>query len=245
MIFNVSAKEFTTFKTGGTLSAIVFPSDKKHIEFLFGLSQKDIPVKFIGCGSNLLISDDGFDGVVAITKKISGIDYTENRLLVLSGTRISALLGFCINRGVRGPEFLAGIPGTIGGSLINNAGTKDNSIAHLVLSVEYMDKGGFWQKKEKNDIVWKYRYSGLKDYAFFVFSAELTVENGMSEEIKRKVAEIMKRRKSTQPLEYPSAGSIFKNPEGFYAGKLIEKAGLKRFEIGGAMVSEKTRKLHC
>lgn len=239
VIFNVSAKKFTTFKTGGILSAVVFPSDKKHIEFLFDLLQRGVSIKFIGCGSNLLICDDGFDGIIAITREISRIEYYANHLIVLAGTKISTFLKFCINNNIIGFEFLAGIPGTIGGSLINNAGTKDNNISQLVLTVEYMDKNGLWQRKRGNDIIWRYRYSELKNNAFFIFSANVMAEKGNGEELKKKVLEIMKKRKETQPLQYPSAGSVFKNPQGFFAGKLIEDAGFKGFKIGGAMVSEK------
>ncbi|MCM8817487.1 MAG: UDP-N-acetylmuramate dehydrogenase [Candidatus Omnitrophica bacterium] len=239
VVFDVSAKDFTTFKTGGILSAVVFPSDKTHIELLFELWQKGIPVKFVGCGSNLLISDEGFDGIIAVTKKFSGIDYTKDNISVCCGTKISSLIKFCIDKNIAGFEFLAGIPGTIGGALVNNAGTKEKSISQVVLNVEYIDKKGFWQKEKKNNFVWEYRYSSLKNEAFFIFSTSLITEKGAAGEIKKKVSQIMKKRIQTQPLQYPSAGSVFKNPPGFFAGKLIQDAGLKGLKIGGAMVSEK------
>ncbi|MCX7705038.1 MAG: UDP-N-acetylmuramate dehydrogenase [bacterium] len=239
VVFNVSAKNFTSFKTGGELAAVVFPSEKKHIEFLFNLSKEGVSVRFIGCGSNLLISDDGFDGIMAITKKISGISRSEKELSVLAGTKLSTLIKFCIKKDISGFEFLAGIPGTIGGALINNAGIKEKSISQVVLFVEYMDKNGLWQRKGKNEIIWDYRYSGLREKSFFVFSTVLIGEKGDPDQIKKKIALIMKKRKETQPLVFPSAGSVFKNPPGFFAGKLIDQAGLKGFKVGGAMVSEK------
>lgn len=239
VMFDVPAECFTSFKTGGILSAVVFPENRDEIEFLFDLSRKGMPVRFIGKGSNVLISDSGFDGIIAVTKRISGINCYQNYVSVLCGTKISSLINYCIKNGLSGFEFLSGIPGTIGGALMNNAGTKDRSISHLVLSVEYMDKSGNWQNKKRDHIAWQYRYSGLKDETFFVFSATLMAEKGDSSEIIKMVKEIMKRRRKTQPLEYPSAGSVFKNPHGYYAGKLIEDAGLKGLRIGGAMISEK------
>lgn len=237
--FDVSARELTTFKTGGNLSVVVFPVCKKEIEFLFSLEKKGIPVKFIGCGSNILISDYGFDGVVAVTKKLNGINILENFISVNSGTKISSLIGFCIKNSLTGVEFLSGIPGTIGGAIINNAGTKEKSISQIIDSIEYLDKTGLWQNEKKEKINWGYRYSQLKEKAFFIFSTVLKIEKGKREKIKDNVSSIMKKRIKTQPLEYPSAGSVFKNPEGFYAGKLIEEAGLKGLKEGDAMISEK------
>ncbi|MCM8825659.1 MAG: UDP-N-acetylmuramate dehydrogenase [Candidatus Omnitrophica bacterium] len=239
VVFDASAKDFTTFKTGGLLSAVVFPSKKEEIEFLFELEKKGTDVKFIGRGSNLLISDHGFDGVVAVTKQMSGIVLSENFVSCYCGTKISSLTGFCIEHSLCGLEFLSGIPGTIGGAIINNAGIKDTSISDVVDRIEYMDKSGHWTVANKPEVFWDYRYSRLKESAFFVLSCFLRAEKKSKEEVKKKISAILKQRKERQPLEYPSAGSVFKNPPGFFAGKLIEEAGLKGFSIGGAMVSEK------
>lgn len=239
VVFDASAKDFTTFKTGGLLSAVVFPSKKEEIEFLFELEKKGTDVKFIGRGSNLLISDCGFDGVIAVTEKISGISLSENFISGYCGAKISFLMGFCIKHSLGGLEFLSGIPGTLGGALVNNAGIKETSISDIVYIIQYMDKSGHWTVANKPEISWDYRYSQLKGKAFFVLSCFLRAEKKSKEEVKKKISAILKQRKEKQPLEYPSAGSVFKNPPGFFAGKLIEEAGLKGFRIGGAMVSEK------
>ncbi len=239
IIFDANAEDFTTFKTGGIISAVVFPSNKKEIETLYEFS-KNIPVRFIGCGSNLLISDYGYDGILAVTRGISGISYSDQLILSYSGTKISSLLGWCIKNCLSGFEFLAGIPGTIGGALINNAGAKDKSISDTIEMVEYLDTDGNWRNEKKDEILWKYRYSQLKEKAFFVFSSTLKTGGKASEDIiKNTVSTIMRQRKKTQPLEYPSAGSVFKNPPGLFAGRIIEEAGLKGYRIGNAMVSEK------
>ncbi|MCM8765141.1 MAG: UDP-N-acetylmuramate dehydrogenase [Candidatus Omnitrophica bacterium] len=239
VVFDTSAKDFTTFKTGGPLSAVVFPSRKEEIEFLFELEKKGTEVKFIGRGSNLLISDHGFDGVIAATGKLSDVCLYENFVSGYCGTKISSLIGFCIMRSRGGLEFLSGIPGTIGGALINNAGIKETNISDVVEQIQYMDKGGNWIRSNKIEIAWNYRYSQLKEKAFFVLSCTLRTERNNREKIKENISAILKQRKEKQPLEYPSAGSVFKNPEGLFAGKLIEEAGLKGSRIGGAMISEK------
>ncbi|MCM8788524.1 MAG: UDP-N-acetylmuramate dehydrogenase [Candidatus Omnitrophica bacterium] len=239
IIFDAPGGDFTTFKTGGPLSAVVFPSRKEEIEFLFELEKKGTEVKFIGRGSNLLISDHGFDGVIAATGKLSDVCLYENFVSGYCGTKISSLIGFCIMRSRGGLEFLSGIPGTIGGALINNAGIKETNISDVVEQIQYMDKGGNWIRSNKIEIAWNYRYSQLKEKAFFVLSCTLRTERNNREKIKENISAILKQRKEKQPLEYPSAGSVFKNPEGLFAGKLIEEAGLKGFRIGGAMVSEK------
>jgi len=238
--FNVYAKDFTTFKTGGPVSAVVYPCEKKDIEFLFNLKKNTgIIVKFVGNGSNILVSDHGFDGVIAFTKNFSHIECEDEIVSAFSGAKLNKVIGFCIEKGLSGLEFLTGIPGTLGGALIMNAGTKTMSISDIVLSVEFMDHDGKWCREKREQIAWKYRYSQLKEKAFFILSATMKVKKGNAQEIKKTISEIMEQRKHSQPLEYPSAGSVFKNPEGFFAGALIEQAGLKGYCEGKAKISEK------
>jgi len=237
--FNVYAKNFTTFKTGGSVSAVVYPREKKDIEFLFGLKSSGVDVKFVGNASNILVSDHGFDGVMAFTKNFSEIECEDEVLNAFSGTKLNKIIGFCIEKGLSGTEFLTGIPGTLGGALIMNAGTKTMSISDIVLSVEFMNNDGKWCREQKDTIIWRYRYSQLREKSFFILSATMKVKKDNAQGIKKTIREIMKKRKQSQPLEYPSAGSVFKNPEGFYAGTLIEQAGLKGYCEGKAKISEK------
>ncbi len=239
VIFDMSAKEFTTFKTGGEVSAVVFPKTKNEIDFLFDLYKNGIPVRFLGCGSNVLVSDEGFNGIIAITKHFSNIKRSNSLLEIASGTKISDLLKFCIEHNIQGLEFLAGIPGTIGGCVIVNAGTNNTSAGQIVNSVLVLDKNGIWREKTKKEINWAYRHSDLKNDVFFLASARVFAEKGRKEAIKQKINCAIKKRRRDQPLGYPSAGCVFKNPPGFFAGMLIEKAGLKGFRVGEAEISPK------
>jgi len=238
-VFNASARKFTTFKTGGSVAVIVFPSTEKEIDFLFDLNKDGVCVKFIGCGSNILISDDGFDGIIAITRNFSSIEYSDNFLRIFSGVELKKVLGFCVKNTLQNLEFLAGIPGTVGGSIIGNAGANNKSISDVIHSIRFLDKNGFWCEKRKDDIIWGYRYSDLRRYAFFVEWARIFVEKGDRKIIKENIKDIMKKRIQNQPLGYPSAGCVFKNPPGNFAGMLIENSGLKGFRIGDAEVSNK------
>ncbi len=238
-IFNIPAKEFTTFRTGGPVEVVVFPANKEEVDFLFELTRGGICVKFIGCGSNILVSDQGFDGIIAVTRNFSGIRYSDNLLHVFSGTKLGNLLGFCVANNLQGLEFLAGIPGTAGGAVIANAGTNARSIFEIVHSVRFLDKNGMWCEKRKNEIDWGYRHSDLKTSAFFIESTKMIAEKGDRKAIKEKIKLTMKQRMQSQPLEYPSAGCVFKNPSGGFAGKLIENAGLKGLRFGEAEISSK------
>ncbi|MGC8805887.1 MAG: UDP-N-acetylmuramate dehydrogenase, partial [Candidatus Ratteibacteria bacterium] len=221
VLFDISAKSLTSFKTGGILPVVVFPSKKQEIEFLLNLKKEGISIKFLGAGSNVLVSDDGFDGIIASTKNFSGVKYQDGVLSALAGTKVNNVIGYCVRNHLTGLEFLAGIPGTIGGCLIMNAGIKNKSISDVVGIVEYMNYEGKWIKEKKENLLWKYRYSQLKEKSFFIFSCTLKVEVGNKDTIRQSIANIMQKRRISQPLEYPSAGSVFKNPPDHYAGKLI------------------------
>lgn len=238
-VFDISAKKLTTFKTGGFVKVVVFPFSEEEIDFLFQLSKKGICIRFIGCGSNILVSDHGFDGIIAVTRNFSDIRYSEDLLHVSSGTKLSNLLGFCVENSIGGLEFLAGIPGTAGGAVIANAGTNNRSISDVIYSIRFLDVNGLWCEKKRNEIDWGYRYSDLKRYAFFVEFIRIIVEKGDDKTIKEKIKFLMKKRMQNQPLKYASAGCVFKNPSGCFAGMLIENAGMKGFRLGGAEVSDK------
>ncbi|HOV22191.1 MAG TPA: UDP-N-acetylmuramate dehydrogenase [bacterium] len=236
---NTLLSQFTSFKTGGIARIIVFPENKEEIKKIFHLSekyQKDILI--LGKGTNILISDYGFDGVIISTLLLKKITKKENFIISESGVLISSLLNFCLKNNSGGIEFLSGIPGTIGGALITNAGLKKEWIGEKVEWVEIYDK----KKKDfeilkREEIKFSYRDSNLKN--MFIINACLRTEKKRKEEIKNKIQNYMKERIEKQPLRENSAGSVFKNPENFYAGELIEKCGLKGYCIGDACISER------
>jgi UDP-N-acetylmuramate dehydrogenase len=240
IFFDCEASKITSFKTGGKISILLFPENKGDIESLYHIqNQYNIPVKFLGHGSNVLISDKGYNGIIALTEKFSDISFENRNVYVQSGVKINTFLKFLINNNLKNGEFMSGIPGSIGGVVIMNAGTKDRFISSIISRVDIFDRKGNWIEKNISQIKTEYRTSSLKEDAFFIYSVLFNLEPGNSVEIKLKMKEMMNYRINTQPLGYPSAGSVFKNPEGFSAGKLIEDAGLKGTKIGDAKISEK------
>lgn len=236
---NISLKEFTSFKTGGIAKIVVFPENKEEIEKIFSLCEKH-KKKFLilGKGTNVLISDYGFEGIVIITSLLDRIKKDNNFLICQAGVKISSLLNFCIKNNLSGIEFLSGIPGTIGGAVITNAGLKKEWIGEKIKWVEvYNPEKNKFERIKKEEIEFSYRYSNLEK--FFIISICLKLEIGEKEKILKKIKEFIDERKNKQPIEKHSAGSVFKNPEGKFAGKLIEDCGLKGFCIGDACISEK------
>lgn len=192
----------------------------------------------LGAGSNVLMGDKGFDGVVI---KLSGdfADYSfkGTTLAAGAGARIPVLVSKCMENGLAGMEALAGIPGTVGGALVSNAGTKEGWIGSIVSSVEIMAGNGNFKTLKKKDLKFGYRSSNLE--GTLILKAEFTLKKAQKNDILQKINDLMLRRAAAQPLDAWSVGSIFKNPEGGSAGKLIEAAGLKGMQFGGAKVSEK------
>jgi len=192
----------------------------------------------LGKGTNTLVSDKGFDGVVVLTENLNRIFVRENRILCESGAKISALVKTAVRNSLGGIEFLAGIPGTVGGALISNAGLKNTWISQIVGEVYVLSPDNFEIKNiGKEEASFGYRKSGLEK--FFIYRAVLILNKSEKGEIKKNVRSNMEKRIAKQPIESCSAGSVFKNPEGAFAGELIEKAGLKGYCAGGAKISTK------
>ena len=232
----------TSWRVGGVADQFYRPADIQDLSvFLQGLSV-DEPLIWIGLGSNLLVSDAGIRGVVISTSgvinKINMID--EQRIYVEAGVPSPKLAKFSAKAGLSGAEFLCGIPGTFGGALAMNAGAVGGETWDIIESVETIDKNGVLHQRTAEDFEIAYRHVKAKAdrYEWFV-SAVVKLNQGDKAESLGKIKKHLNRRSTTQPTQQPNAGSVFRNPEGDYAARLIESCGLKNFCIGGACVSEK------
>lgn len=233
----------TTFKTGGQAKYFIIPDNKQMLLTLIQLHfDNHMPYYIIGNGSNLLIADEGYDGtIIKIGEKMSRITIDNLLLKAESGAMLSKIAAMAAKNSLTGLEFAAGIPGSVGGAAAMNAGAYGGEIKNLLLNVEVMDHSGHVMTLLNEELKYGYRSSEIQSKEYIVLSVELKLSHGNEQEILEKMNEFMKARKDKQPLEYPSAGSTFKRPNGHFAGKLIMDAGLAGYSIGGACVSEK----HC
>lgn len=241
--------QLTTFRVGGRAACLIRPTEEELIRLVHIFSKVREPYAIIGNGSNVVFDDEGFDGVVLlIGQNMSGITVTEDFMEVSSGTFLSEAANRAKDEGLSGLEFASGIPGTIGGAIFMNAGAYGHEMKDIVHSVRVVDRDGNVRIYDRNALKLSYRSSRFSEETHtdapltppeVVLSVKLSLTPGKKEEIEGTMRELMEKRKASQPLDHPSAGSAFKRPEGFFAGKLIEDAGLKGFSIGDAAVSEK------
>ncbi|MBO4902933.1 MAG: UDP-N-acetylmuramate dehydrogenase [Lachnospiraceae bacterium] len=232
----------TTFRVGGPADTVLVPEREEEAVALLRLfSDSGEPFFLLGNGSNLLVSDRGYRGtVILIDHNLSGIEKEGDRLIVQAGTLLSKAAAFALQEGLAGMEFASGIPGTLGGGVTMNAGAYGGEMKDIVESVRLFDcENGKIQTVVNTDMHFAYRHSLVKEGKYVVLSAVLKLHPDEPSAIRARMDELKEKRVSKQPLEYPSAGSTFKRPEGYFAGKLIEDAGLRGFSIGDAMVSEK------
>ncbi|MBR1670961.1 MAG: UDP-N-acetylmuramate dehydrogenase [Butyrivibrio sp.] len=233
----------TTFKTGGPASLFIRPKTKEQLlSAATALRDSRTEHFFLGNGSNILVSDRGYQGVAVSTEGLSDL-FVVNETGIRAGAGVlnSQVANLATRSALTGFEFAAGIPGTVGGAMIMNAGAYGGEMKMITESVEALTPGGEVITLSCDECSFRYRTSALKENGYLVLSALFRLEKGESEEITARIKELSEKRREKQPLDYPSAGSTFKRPEGYFAGKLIEEAGLKGFSIGGAAVSEK----HC
>lgn len=236
-------RKHISFRVGGPADILVKPRTEEQLKNIFSLIKKEnIPYLIIGNGSNLLIKDGGIRGIVIeISDNFNAFSIEGNKLTVQSGALLSVVGKSVLREELKGFEFAAGIPGTIGGALAMNAGAYGGEMKDMVKSVRLMDTDGNIVEFSNEQMEFGYRRSILSRTNYVVLSAEIELEKGNYEEIKAKMADFTQRRVTKQPLSLPSAGSTFKRPEGNFAGKLIEDSGLRGLTLRGAQVSEK----HC
>lgn len=234
---NEQMGKHTTFRTGGIATFFVTPCTEQQIVSLIR-ELKDIPHTVMGNGSNLLFVEEGYDGVVIqIGSKFSEIRTEGNCIIAQSGALLSKISNVALDHGLGGMEFASGIPGSLGGAVAMNAGAYGREMKDIVVSSKCVDEDGNVIEIENHNF--SYRHSIVFDKKLLVLSTVISLQPKNKDDIKAEMVDLNSRRREKQPLEYPSAGSTFKRPEGYFAGKLIQDAGLKGFRLGGAMVSEK------
>lgn len=240
LLLNEPMKRHTSFRIGGPADLMMLPSEVEHIHYTLTVcNQWNIPVLIMGNGSNLLVRDKGIRGVVIkIANCFNQIRIRGLCIRAQSGALLSVLAKRTIQAGLSGLEFASGIPGTLGGAVAMNAGAYGGEMKNVVESVDAMDIQGNKYPLNGDEIGFGYRTSSIQEKGLIVLEVTMRLKSGNYEQSKVKVAELTRRRQEKQPLSFPSAGSVFKRPEGYYAGKLIEDAGLKGMRIGDAQVSE-------
>lgn len=240
---NEPMKNHTSFKTGGNASIFIEPNSETQLSKVLELCDETKTGVFVlGKGSNLLVSDDGIrdKAVIHIAKGLDSIELIDDTTIrVGSGASLTSVCKFALSNSLTGLEFAYGIPGSCGGAAFMNAGAYGGEMKDVLLSCTHLDYCGKKGTLVGDELNLSYRHSAYSDNNLVITSLTLRLEKGNKDEIESKMNELMSRRKEKQPLEYPSAGSVFKRPEGYFAGALIEQSNLKGKKIGGAAVSEK------
>lgn len=233
----------TTFKVGGPADYFVIPEGPEEIkEVITLLKREDIPYYILGNGSNLLVGDKGYRGVIIqMYKNLNRIDTKGNQIYAQAGALLSKIAAEAQAQSLTGFEFASGIPGTVGGAVMMNAGAYGGEMSHVLVNATILTQEGVIKTLTLDELELGYRTSIIARNSYVVLEAVICLEPGNPEEIRARMEELKEKRVTKQPLEYASAGSTFKRPEGYFAGKLIEDAGLRGFRVGNAQVSAK----HC
>lgn len=248
LFVNEKMSAHTTFRVGGEADIFVEINDRIQLEKVLAILKSEnlcVPNRdfyLIGNGSNLLVSDKGLRGIVLhLSKEYSHIAVNGNTLVCEAGCTLAAIARKAYECALTGFEFAAGIPGSLGGAIVMNAGAYDGEMKQVVKSVRMMTPDAKIIEKSAEEMRFSYRHSIVKEQELIVLDVTIELLPGNQTEIRKKMDELALKRRDKQPLEYPSAGSTFKRPEGYFAAKLIDDAGLRGFTVGGAQVSEK----HC
>ena len=240
---NEQMKNYTTFKIGGNVDVMIKPTSYEEVSEAIKLCRAHkIPYYILGNGSNLLVADEGYRGVVIqIYNQLANVQVEENMIKAQAGALLSKIAHKAMENSLTGLEFAHGIPGTLGGAVVMNAGAYDGEMKNVLVSCDVLDEEGNIVTLTNEALELGYRTSIIQKKNYVVLGATMVLKQGNQEAIKDYMKELMCRRNAKQPLDKPRAGSTFKRPEGHFAGKLIMDSGLRGYQIGGAMVSEK----HC
>lgn len=241
MVLNASLKEYTTYKIGGTARVIIYP---KNVDALVTLIKKlkatNTKFMVLGNGSNVLFSDEVYEGVIIKLDEFNNIEFVGNKVIAGAGASLMKVAYQSIRRGLTGLEFATGIPGSIGGAIYMNAGAYKSDMGYVVSKIKVLTPKMTVITMVNRELDFHYRTSFLKENKGYIcLEATIMLKKGNKEAIEQVVSDRKKRRLETQPLEYPSAGSVFRNPTDMFAGKLIEDLGYKGLVKGGAKISEK------
>ncbi len=241
VLINEKLSNYTTYRVGGKVRAICYPKGEEElIKLVSLLKERNIKYIVLGNGSNVLFSDLLYDGIVIKLDNFNKINIDKNTITVGAGYPLIKLSNDAMRNSLIGLEFANGIPGTVGGAIFMNAGAYGEDMSKIVESVRVLTSNMKIKEFTNEQMKFSYRTSVLQKHLDYVcISATLKLKKGNSEEIEKIMTERRNQRRATQPLNYPSAGSVFRNPEGMYAGKLIDDMGLKGYTVGRAMVSEK------
>lgn len=235
-------KKHTTFRVGGPADVLVQPDETALAAILALCRQYHEPYSFIGNGSNLLVGDKGIRGVVIeMTDPMGNIEVDGTKIRAQAGAMLSKIANTAASNGLGGMEFAAGIPGSVGGAVVMNAGAYGGEMKDIIEKVYVLDENGAQLELGRDALDFGYRHSCIPEKKYIVTKVVLELVPRNEAEIRSEMKELNEKRAEKQPLQYPSAGSTFKRPEGYFAGKLIMDAGLRGYQVGGAQVSEK----HC
>lgn len=237
---DVSMKDHSTFKVGGNAEIFITPESYDEVCNIIKLCKSfDVAYYIFGKGSNILVKDGGIKGVVIKLTKLKNIEFNENRVTAQCGASFMEVSLLSAEKSLKGLEFASGIPGTIGGAVAMNAGAYDGEVSKVIERALVVDENCNIVSLEKEELELSYRNSVVSRKGYIILEATYLLEGGNYSEIKDKISKFSKMRREKQPLEYPSAGSTFKRPEGYFAGKLIQDCGLKGFSMGEAQISDK------
>lgn len=241
IIFNEPMKKHTTFKIGGPVDVLVIPESIEELQQIIAACTKSqLPYLVFGLGSNILVREKGFKGVaIKLGNGLRSIQISGEYITAEAGIRLSELSKKAAQNGLSGLEFAEGIPGSLGGAVVMNAGAYNGEMKDILASVQAIDPHGKIKSFAKDEMEFSYRKSVFQHNGYIVVSAVLHLSKDDQTAIYQRMTEFAHQRREKQPLEYPSAGSTFRRPEGFYVGPMIEQMGLKGFKIGGAQVSTK------
>lgn len=233
-------KNHTSFKVGGPADILITPRNYDEVIKVIKLcNDEKLPYYIVGKGSNLLVKDGGFRGIIIKLTELNDIKVVDEKIIAQCGADLCSVSDSALKYSLTGFEFACGIPGTVGGAVTMNAGAYNGEISQVIESALVVDKKGNLLTLNNEELELGYRMSAIQKYGYTILEATFRLKKGEYDKIKERIEDLTRRRKEKQPLEFPSAGSTFKRPEGYFTGKLIEESNLKGYSIGGAQVSEK------